>query len=154
MLPIPKIKMSLVYEPPINKNELHRISSSEDAYKLRKHIFDQDTFNWTEEMILVCLNRANRVLGYYLVCKGGVSSTVCDPKVVFSTALKASASSIILMHNHPSGNLKPSAADIHLTEKIKKGAELLDIALLDHLIVSDEEYYPMSDDGDQFNLKL
>lgn len=147
MLPIPKIKMSLVYEGDVKKTELYKITSSNDAYELSKQLFDSNTIEWLEEMILVCLNRTNRVIGYYSVSRGGVSGTVCDPKVVFCTALKVSASGIILMHNHPSGNLQPSAADLHVTKKIKSAGELLDIKLLDHLIVTDEGYYSMSDEG-------
>ncbi len=146
MLLIPKIKMSVVYDPPVNKDDLYQIRNADDAFELSRQIFDQDTFNWVEEMILVCLNRNNRLLGYYSVSKGGVSGTYCDPKVIFAIALKVGASSIILMHNHPSGNLKPSRADIYLTEKIKSGANLLDIALLDHLIISNEGYYSIRDE--------
>ena len=146
MLLIPKIKMSVAYDPPINKDDLHQIKNAEDAFELSKQIFDQDTFNWVEEMILVCLNRNNRVLGYYSVSKGGVSGTYCDPKVVYAIALKVGASSIILIHNHPSGNLEPSRADIYLTEKIKKGGELLDIVLMDHLIVASNGYYSLNNE--------
>lgn len=84
------------------------------------------------------LNRMNKVLGIYLISVGGFAGTVCDPKVVFQAALKTNASSIILAHNHPSGNLKPSDADLQLTEKLKKGGKLLDIAVLDHLILTEE----------------
>lgn len=86
------------------------------------------------------LNRMNKVLGIFLVSVGGFAVTICDPKVVFQAALKANASSIILAHNHPSGNLKPSDADLKLTEKLKKGGLLLDIAVLDHLILTEEAY--------------
>lgn len=81
------------------------------------------------------------------VSSAGVAGTVADPKVIFAAALKASASSIILAHNHPSGQLKPSSADIALTNKIKRGGEFLDIQVLDHLILSSEGYYSFADEG-------
>jgi DNA repair protein RadC len=109
--------------------------------------------NWSEsmehieEMYLMLLNRANRVLGISKISMGGVNATVVDPKVVFQTALKANASSMILAHNHPSGSVKPSENDIRLTRKLREGALILDIALLDHLIVSHEGYFSFADEG-------
>jgi len=76
------------------------------------------------------LSRSNNILGYAQISAGGTSGTVCDPKIVFQYALKLNASGIILAHNHPSGNLKPSQSDLELTEKIQKGGKLLDITLL------------------------
>ena len=76
-----------------------------------------------------------------------MSGEVADPKVIFAAAIKSAASSIILAHNHPSGNLRPSSADISLTRKIKAGGELLDIAVSDHLIISREGYYSFADEG-------
>ncbi|QCR24634.1 hypothetical protein C1N53_21265 [Pontibacter sp. SGAir0037] len=93
------------------------------------------------------LNRANRVLGIYETSTGGVAGTVADPKLIFVTALKACSSSILLCHNHPSGNLTPSAADLQLTKKMKQGGELLDIVVLDHIILTSEGYYSMADKG-------
>ncbi len=81
------------------------------------------------------------------VSTGGVTGTVADPKLVFVAALKANACSIIISHNHPSGNLKPSQADEHLTQKIKLAGQFLDIKLIDHIIVSSEGYYSFADEG-------
>jgi DNA repair protein RadC len=81
------------------------------------------------------------------VSSGGVAGTVADPKLIFGVALKANACSVILVHNHPSDNLKPSNADKMLTEKIKQGGKLLDISVLDHLIISPEGYYSFADEG-------
>ena len=103
--------------------------------------------DFIEQFKLLLLNRGNRVLGLLEVSSGGVAGTVADPKVIFAAALKASASSIILAHNHPSGQLKPSSADIALTNKLKRGGELLDIQVLDHLILSSEGYYSFADEG-------
>ena len=93
------------------------------------------------------LNRGNRVLGILDVSTGGFAGTIADPKVIFSTALKCCASSLVLAHNHPSGNLKPSQADINLTRKLKDGGALLDISVLDHLIVTSDSYLSFADEG-------
>jgi DNA repair protein RadC len=93
------------------------------------------------------LNRGNQVLGVYSMSKGGVSGTIVDAKLVFSVALKCNASSIIIAHNHPSGSLTPSEADKRLTQKLKKASQYLDIVLLDHIIVTKEDFYSFSDNG-------
>ena len=87
------------------------------------------------------LNRANKVLGIFEVSSGGSTGTVADPKLVFAAAIKANACGIILAHNHPSGNLQPSQADIDLTKKMKEGGKLLEIQILDHVIITTEGYY-------------
>ena len=101
----------------------------------------QETFN------VMLLNRANEVLGIYRLSKGSVSGTLVDPKLVFSVALKGLASVIILAHNHPSGTLKPSSADIELTRKLVEGGKLLDIQIVDHIIVTRHGYYSFADEG-------
>jgi DNA repair protein RadC len=111
-------------------------------------MFNKDTFDWTEEMILLCLNRANKPIGYYKVSTGGVAGTICDAKVIYTIALNATATSIILSHNHPSGNLTPSEADKKVTKQIKAAGELLEIKLLDHLILTDEGFYSFADEGE------
>ena len=137
MIPIPEIKPSLVIEG--NTEELVQVTCSADLYKAVLPMLDANTIDYIEEMILVCLNRANRIIGYYKVSKGGQTGTVCDPRVIFSIAL---------MHNHLSGNLNPSEADMKITKKIKEAARVLDILLLDHLIVTRSGYYSMADSGD------
>ena len=100
-----------------------------------------------EEFYVILLNRANKVLGWYKVSEGGMSGTVVDPKLIFSIALKGLACSIVLAHNHPSGNLQPSSQDITLTKRLKAAGELLEIPVLDHLILSNEGFYSFSDEG-------
>lgn len=120
------------------------ISSSELAFNcLKPYLYDKDV----EEFWVILLNRANKVLKLERISLGGVSGTVVDPKVLFRTALQNYASGIILAHNHPSGNLSPSAEDRNITQKIKNGAKLLDINLLDHLIVCNEKYFSFADEG-------
>jgi DNA repair protein RadC len=121
------------------------ISSSSDAYNAFQAIFHPSTLAHREFMYAMYLSRSNNILGYAQISSGGLSGTVCDPKIVFQYALKLNASGIILAHNHPSGNLKPSRSDLELTEKIQKGGKLLDITLLDHLIVSENGYWSWAD---------
>jgi len=100
-----------------------------------------------EEFWVLALNRANKVLWQKQVSKGGITGTVADPRIIFKLALEASACSIILCHNHPSGNLKPSQADLQLTNRMKEAGQLLEIPVLDHLIISTEGYYSFADEG-------
>lgn len=93
------------------------------------------------------LNRANKVNHFELISQGGITGTVADPRIILRKALEEEAVSLILCHNHPSGNLKPSRADELLTQKIKEAALLLDIRVLDHIIVSDQGYFSFADDG-------
>ncbi|WP_010602115.1 JAB domain-containing protein [Pedobacter agri] len=96
---------------------------------------------------MILLNRQNRVLGLIDISTGGVSGTILDPKIIFSIALKANTSAIILCHNHPSGNIQPSQSDIRLTNQLKEGGKLLEILVWDHLIITNENYYSFADDG-------
>lgn len=121
-----------------------KITSSKDVFEVAQSSLADLNY---ESFLLLLLNRANKVLKKIQISEGGVSGTVADPKKIFKIALENNASSIILAHNHPSGNVKPSHSDIHLTEKIKNGAEHLDISLLDHIIVGDESYYSFADEG-------
>jgi DNA repair protein RadC len=143
---VPEIKISYKMDK-VKPSELYKVTSSQNGYDALRQIFDADTFGWTEEAIVLCLNRANKVVGFYKLSSGGVAGTIMDPKVVFTVALNCGASSIILSHNHPSGNLQPSQEDKNVTEKIKAGGKLLDITLLDHIIVTEEGYFSFADEG-------
>ncbi len=112
------------------------ITTPEAAYRAFKQIFDPETIEHREFMYALYLNRRNEAVGYAQISAGGLSGTLCDPKIVFQFALKLNASGIILAHNHPSGNLKPSRADKSITQKIKEGGKLLDIQLLDHIVIT------------------
>ncbi len=124
--------------------QLPLISSSQDAYSLLGPMLSSKNY---EEFWIMLLNRRNQIIKTYKISEGGVSGTVADPKKIFKTALEHSASGLILCHNHPSGNLKPSQADIKLTRKIKTGGEQLDITILDHLIIAGSSYYSFADEG-------
>jgi DNA repair protein RadC len=124
--------------------EKKRIQSSRDAYELLQTYISDMNY---EQFMVVFLNRSNQVLRVATISDGGISGTVVDPKRVFKLAFEANATSIILGHNHPSGNVAPSQQDIKLTEKLKSGASYLDIAILDHVIVGDEKYFSFADEG-------
>ena len=100
-----------------------------------------------EVFAVVFLNRANKINHFEIVSKGGITGTVADPRIILKKALEEDATSIILCHNHPSGNLQPSRADEALTQKIKEAAGYLDIKILDHIIVSEEGFYSFADEG-------
>ena len=100
-----------------------------------------------EEFWIILLNQNNKLIDTVCISRGGVTGTVADAKLIFKVAVEKLASSIILSHNHPSGNIKPSKSDIDLTKKLKEGAALLDISVLDHLIVGDTTFYSFADSG-------
>ncbi|WP_247232102.1 RadC family protein [Telluribacter sp. SYSU D00476] len=121
-----------------------RITSSNDAYEeMKPYLLDKPH----EEFWILLLNRANEVLRPVLISTGGVAGTVADPKLIFKHALEHLASSMILFHNHPSGNLTPSQADKDLTRKLKEAGRVLDLPVLDHLIFTDSSYYSFADEG-------
>lgn len=121
-----------------------QIRSSRDAYDiLSSNLKDLEH----EEFWMLMLNRSNHVIGKYQVSKGGVAGTIVDAKIIFQKAIEKLASGIILFHNHPSGNLRPSQADIEVTKKLKKAGQVLDISVLDHLILADTGFYSFADEG-------
>ena len=123
------------------------ITQSKQTADYLRGLFVPETLAHKEEMFLLLLNRQNRILGWAKLSSGGISGTVLDKKVVFQIALNANASGIILCHNHPSGNLTPSQADNQLTKEVKDGGRILDIAILDHIILTPDSYYSYADEG-------
>jgi len=119
-----------------------KIASSKDAFDV---IYPALADLPHEEFWLILLNQNNKVIDTVCISRGGVAGTVADAKIILKAALEKLAPSIILSHNHPSGNLKPSKADIDLTKKLKEGAKLLDISVLDHLIIGDTNYFSFAD---------
>ena len=123
------------------------ISNPKQIHEYLQSIWNQNTIQYTEDFIVLLLNRANKIIGWVRISSGGTSGTVCDPKVIFSLALQGCASSIVLSHNHPSGNMRPSEADIAVTRKIIAAGKFLEIEVLDHLIISTKSYFSFKDDG-------
>lgn len=140
-------EVQLIYKTNIKPADRPKISTSRDSFEILKRVWNFDTVELREEMKVLLLNRWHRLLGIYTVSTGGVSGTVADPKLIFTAALKSNSSSIILCHNHPSGNPQPSEADIKLTKKCKEIGVLLEIGLLDHLIITSDAYFSFSDEG-------
>jgi DNA repair protein RadC len=109
--------------------------------------WNYETIEFIEQFKIILLNRANRVLGIVPISVGGTSGTVADPKVIFVSALKCNAASIILVNNRPSGNLKPSHADIELTRKLKGAGQFLDLPVIEHIILTKDAYFSFADEG-------
>ena len=120
------------------------VGSSRDAYNImRRHLVDL----YQEEFWILLMGRSQKVLGKELISRGGLSDVLVDPKIVYSIALRYMATGIILIHNHPSGNLKPSSGDIAITKRLSEAGKLLEIQVLDHLIITDKSYFSFADEG-------
>lgn len=140
-------EIQVSYRPRFKAADRPKILGSETAYQILFDNWDLGKIELQEQFKVVLLNRSNRVIGIYEVSSGGMAGTLADPKLIFSAALKSCASGIILSHNHPSGNLKPSQADMDLTRKLKTAGSFLDIEVHDHLIISNDGYYSFADEG-------
>ncbi|MHA7099526.1 JAB domain-containing protein [Roseivirga pacifica] len=140
-------EVKLVYRNKTRASERPKIDCAESAYKILRAHWDDDQISLVEEAKVMFLDNQLRMMSIATVSKGGMSGTVIDPKIVFSIALKRRSSSIIISHNHPSGRLKPSHADISLTRKFLEAGKLLEINVADHLIISEEGYYSMANEG-------
>lgn len=146
-IPTTVTEVHMIYHNKVKAAERPQIKCSLDAYHVL-HANWSDQIGLLEEFYILLLDRANRVMGRYLVSQGGMAGTVVDAKIVFACALKCRASSLILAHNHPSCALYPSKQDKDLTQKLQQGGTFLDILILDHLILSPEGgYYSFADEG-------
>jgi DNA repair protein RadC len=139
-------EVKLSYKTKIKASERIQITSSETAYKVLKPYFDEE-MEYKELFYVIYLNRANKVLGVHKISEGGCSGTVADGKIIFQGALLANAQAIILAHNHPSGNTKPSKQDIELTKKIAEFGKYIELPVLDHVILTEESFYSFADNG-------
>jgi len=122
------------------------IKSSDDSHRFIKQFYGDDLEVY-ESFFILLLNRKNATTGYAKISQGGIAGTLVDVKIVAKYAVDSLASAVILAHNHPSGNLNPSGADIELTKKIKSALCLLDITVLDHIILTKDSYYSFADEG-------
>jgi DNA repair protein RadC len=139
-------EISLTYRSIVKHADRVTITTSNDAYTILKHLWS-DKMEYIEQFVVILLSRSNKALGWVKVATGGTSGCHVDTKVVYQAALIMNASGLILSHNHPSGNLKPSEADILITKKLKEAGKLLEIAVLDHLIITYDGYYSFADEG-------
>lgn len=144
-LSVAEIKVS--YKNKVRASERRMITSSKDAVSIFRDLFTLDIIEYKEYFKVLYLNRNNRVLGVLEHSLGGVAGTVADIKQIIGVACKANASGLILAHNHPSGNTKPSVLDVKLTKQIKEACEIMDLKLLDHVILTAYEFYSFADEG-------
>lgn len=143
---ISEIKIS--YLPKFKASQRPQITCARDAYQILYNCWNKDTIAFQEEFKILLLNYSKRVLGLYHVATGGMSGVIVDAKLIFGVALKAGASSIILAHCHPSGNLKPSIEDVRITNRFIEVGKMLELPILDHIILAPEGgYYSFGDEG-------
>lgn len=138
-------EVELCYKPTAKR--LHKITGSADAYKVLLSTYKEGTICYKEYFKILFLNQANQVFGYTLISEGGLTTTDVDVRVILQAALLTNSVAIILAHNHPSGNMKPSQQDIEITQQVKKAAKLMRIEVLDHLILTGTGYYSFTDEG-------
>jgi DNA repair protein RadC len=140
-------EITLCYKPAISNKPI--VTTSLDAYNVIYSFFDADNIALQEQIVVLYLNRANRVIGIYKLSTGGITGTVVDIRLILSVALKSAATGLIIAHNHPSSSLKPSRQDEDISSKLTAAGNLMDIKLFDHLIVCPEEgkYLSFADEG-------
>lgn len=140
-------EIEISYKPAIGSKP--EVTSSSDAYLILKEHYPENQIALKEYFVVMYLNQANRVIGVQKLSIGGLTSAVADVRLLFGTALKILSTGIVISHNHPSGNTRPSLQDRNLTKQVKEAGKLLDIKLLDHLIITpDDQYISMADNGD------
>lgn len=141
-------EVKLTYANKIKACDRIKVLCAKDASIVLKKSWDYDTIDGFETFKAMYLNRANQVLGIVTISTGGIAAALVDPVKVFCGAIKCFATGIILCHNHPSGSLTPSESDKKLTFRMKEAGNILGIHILDHIIISREEYRSMADKGD------
>ncbi|RIJ46378.1 DNA repair protein [Maribellus luteus] len=139
-------EVSVTYSHSVKPSNQLRVTGSKSVYEYVYPLWPD--VEYRERFAVLLLSRGLKILGLSWISTGGVSGTVVDAKLIFQVALKANASSIILLHNHPSGELRTSDADRRITTKLKDGAKLLDMDVPDHIILTSESYYSMADEGE------
>ena len=141
-------EITISYSGSLKVNLLPKITCSQSAADLAFDQWNKNTIELHESFKIMLLNNSNRVKGIYELSCGGITGTLVDIRILFAILLKSLTTAVILVHNHPSGTLRPSEPDKRLTQKIKKAGELLDIKILDHIILNPQgNYYSFADDG-------
>ena len=140
--------VKLTYKTKVKSSERPVIVLAEDVYRLLiDYVYDKEIIQYKECLKLILLNKAGKLLGVAHISEGGIDETSADIRIIMQAAILGNASSIILTHNHPSGNLKPRTQDDLVTENLRKAAKLFNITLLDHIIVTDSGYFSYLDEG-------
>ena len=123
-----------------------KVSCSKDVNDFIRQVYPVE-INIREAMMVLFLNNSNRTLGYSIASIGGLTATLVDVRLILRDAILTQSTSIILVHNHPSGSSKPSLSDLSITDKVRNAANLMDIKLLDHLIITEDGFYSLADEG-------
>ena len=139
-------EITINYKPLHKTGDLTKVTNSRDSVDFFRQIWSE-RMQYVEEFYVLLLNRSNKIIGYSKISEGGCNGTVVDVKLIFQAALKTNAQGIILCHNHPSGNLKPSDQDVQLTKKVKQAGITMEIPVLDHIILTYESYFSFADEG-------
>lgn len=140
-------EVQLTYKTTVKASERPHVNTSLEVHRVLESNWNYEIIEFIEEFKIILLNRNNRVLAIVPISVGGTAGTVADPKVIFVSALKCNAASIILVHNHPSGNLKPSNSDIELTKRLKNAGQFLDLPVIEHIILTKDAYFSFADEG-------
>ena len=140
-------EVELKYKNKVPYKDRKKVLSSDDAYKLLLNNHDDDTIDYTETFKVLYLNQASQVVGCNTISKGGITGTSVDIRNIMQGALLTNAVAMVLGHNHPSGNTRPSKEDDRTTDQIVKAGKLLDIRVLDHIIFTREHFYSFNDEG-------
>ena len=144
---IPIAEIKLQYNKEVSPQNRLKISNSQQTTEILRALWDYDTLELQEYFKILYLNNYNQIIGLYPHSKGSITGTIADIRLILAGALQCGAVAMIIAHNHPSSNIKPSEADKKLTEKINKASELMDIKLLDHIILTKDDYYSFADEG-------
>lgn len=140
-------EVKLTYKNKVKAADRPKLGNAAETAKLLRSVWDEDRIEYQEQFKVILLNTGLRVLGIVNLSDGRITDCLVDIRMLLTAALKSAATNIVLAHNHPSGYLKPSTADINVTTKIRDAAKLLDITLLDHLILSADGYLSMMEEG-------
>lgn len=128
-----------------NEMQSIQVTGPADAAVFATNFFEDD-INIYESCFIILLNRANKIIGWYKVSSGGLDATIIDKRIICKVAIDALSAGVILVHNHPSGEVKPSSADIKMTKEVKDCLKLFDVVLVDHIILSEKKYYSFTDE--------
>lgn len=141
-------EVEISYKSTVKASDRPKITRSKDAFEILKGIYNPNTVEHHEEAVILLLNRAMHVLGWAKISVGGITGTVIDTRIVFQYGLLANATGIVLSHNHPSGQTKPSEQDKAITKKLVAAGKMIEIELLDHIIFSENGYYSFADEAE------
>ena len=139
-------EVQISYSTKIKPADRQKVTCSSELYKILKTLYDPNRVEHVEEFFMICLNRANHVMAWHKLSTGGISGVVVDVRVVAQIAINTNSSGVVISHNHPSGEVKPSEQDRAITKKIKEALKLFEITLLDHIIYTPYSYKSFADD--------